>query len=123
MARPQGLKEAGSLGQVRQVPLIPCRESRREHSIARPEYPYVYGPREPKLARSPFDWRLVDLSNFCAVATQGNAGSPVPLVPALRVATAINDDERLDIRVKTKGLTERLNQRYSGKGAHDGLTQ
>jgi hypothetical protein len=28
--------EAGSLGQVRQVPLNPCRESRREHTIARP---------------------------------------------------------------------------------------
>ena len=32
-----GSREAGSLGQVRQVPLIPCRESFREHPIARPE--------------------------------------------------------------------------------------
>jgi hypothetical protein len=67
------------------------------------------------------DLTLVDLSNFCAVAISGIPIRRSPDVFALRVATAIYDDERLDIRVKTKGLTERLNQRYSGKGAHDGL--
>jgi len=51
-----------------------------------------------------------------------NTNSSVSSCFALRVATAINADERLDMRVKTKGLTGRQKSRYSGKGAHDGQT-
>jgi len=64
------------------------------------------GAREPKLARPHFDLRLVDLSNFCAAAISRIPIRRSPDGLALRVATAINEDERLDMRVKTKRLTE-----------------
>jgi hypothetical protein len=41
----------------------------------------------------------------------------------LRVATAINDDERLEYKRRKLKVDKKRVKRYSGKGAHDGLTQ
>ena len=71
--------EAGSLGQVRQVPLNPCRESRREHSHCKTQE--VLSPVSP--SGSGIDcWLLFEILRsamlsrlrFFAVETIGDAG-------------------------------------------------
>jgi hypothetical protein len=58
-----------------------------------------------------FDSALVDLSKFAQQRFFRTGLCPSILKFALRVSTAINEDVRLDMRVKTKELTERQNLR------------
>jgi hypothetical protein len=54
----RGNWEAGSLGQVRQVPLNPCRESRREHSHCTTRKLYAFAS---PIGSSIFCWLLFDI--------------------------------------------------------------
>ena len=74
--------EAGSLGQVRQVPLNPCRESRREHSHCKTQE--VLSPVSPS-GSGVVCWLLFEIlrsamlsrPDFPADETIGNAGKEV----------------------------------------------
>ena len=76
------------------MPLSPVGNPAENITIARPGDASL---REPKLARPHFDWGLVDLSKFAQQRFSRMPDSSVALWLALRVATAINDDERLEI--------------------------
>jgi len=68
----KGLKEAGSLGEARQVPLSPVGNPAENNTIARP------GEKSPR-ANIGSGEMLVDLSKFAQQRFSRMSGSPVAL--------------------------------------------
>jgi hypothetical protein len=104
----KGLKEAGSLGEVRQVPLSPVGNPAENITIARPKDRDSSCALRAKIGSTPFRLRgWLIFQNLRSSDFPAMPGLSVTLWFALRVSTAIHGNARLDVRVKTKSLTER----------------